>query len=179
MEIAALVLSAAALVVALVAWTRAGAAHAVGSEAHGAARRHAANTEESVGSELAVLRALLERLVGGQAVTPEMVREGQLWRDVTCDEARRLIEGGEITVIDVRTPQETASGTLPGAWRIPMDQIEEREDEIPRAGTVLVYCAGGGRSAAVCEALSQRGFGSLLNLEGGIGSWTGPLERHD
>jgi len=179
MELVALVLSVAALAVALVAWTRAGSAHVVGSEAHTAARRHAANTEQSVGSELAVLRALLERLVGGHPVTPQMVREGQLWRDVTADEARRLIEGGTVAVVDVRTPQETASGTLPGARRIPMDQIEEREDEIPRSGTVLVYCAGGGRSAAVCEALSQRGFGALLNLEGGIGAWTGPLERRD
>ena len=69
------------------------------------------------------------------------------------------------------------SARIPGARHVPMDEIERRRDEIPRDRPTLVYCAGGGRSAAVCEALSREGFDHLLNLEAGIGSWDGPLDR--
>jgi rhodanese-related sulfurtransferase len=42
---------------------------------------------------------------------------------------------------------------------------------------MLVYCAGGGRSAAACEFLSRSGFENVFNLEGGFMSWSGPTAR--
>jgi len=78
----------------------------------------------------------------------------------------------------VRTAQETALGIIPGALHIPVDELPQRAREIPKdARTKLVYCAGGGRSAAACEYLSEQGFVELYNLESGFAGWNGPREK--
>jgi rhodanese-related sulfurtransferase len=88
------------------------------------------------------------------------------------------VQSGDVRVLDVRTPAETTHGIIPGAALIPVDQLEDRWKEIPKdKKQLLVYCAGGGRSAAACEFLSQQGYDSVFNLEGGFSSWTGPTAR--
>ena len=177
MSTAAIAVAALALALALAALARARAARAIAVEAQSDARRRAANAVEALSGQVEVLRSLLARVAAGEPVSAEMVREGMLWRDVGPDEARRLVESGEVEVLDVRTPAETSAGVLPRARLVPIEEMEERWREVPRDRAVLVYCAGGGRSASVCEELARRGYERLLNLEGGIGSWTGPLER--
>lgn len=171
---------ATALFIGLVGFVRAASAQRQAAKASLAAsddRRRASNTEEALRNEIEILRSHLARVASGEAVTADMIREGLLWRDVEADEARRLIDEDALVVIDVRTPEEVAAGRLPGSRHIPMDEVEARMDEIPKDRDVLVYCAGGGRSAAICEALSERGWERLLNLDGGIGAWNGPVER--
>jgi len=61
---------------------------------------------------------------------------------------------------------------------IPVQELPERLSDLPRDGRkTLVYCAGGGRSAAACEMLTREGYANLHNLTGGIGAWGGPIER--
>lgn len=173
-------LGATALAIAVVSFVRAASAQRKAGLAELAAsdsRRRSSNAEEALRKELETLRSHLARMASGEVVTPDMIKEGLLWRDVEADEARRLIDEGALVLIDVRTPEEVAAGRLPGARHIPMDEVEARMNEIPKDRDVLVYCAGGGRSAAVCEALSERGWERLLNLDGGIGAWNGPVER--
>lgn len=178
METFALVLAALALVLAALALARAGAALRRLEQAETQERRREANSVGQVAEALERLTRQVARMAGGGAVTPEMVLEGRLWRDVSADEARTLVERGDVRVLDVRSPAETASGVLPGALRIPVEELEERLSELPRDGRMtLVYCAMGGRSAYACEFLAREGFQDLLNLEGGIGAWSGPLER--
>ena len=74
--------------------------------------------------------------------------------------------------------QETAGGIIPGAQLIPIEELEERAREVRRSEKpLLIYCAGGGRSAAACEFLSGQGQLGLQNLSGGIGSWGGAVTR--
>ncbi len=175
MEILTPILALIALLVAFLAYRRAGAHANAIEEAAASARRAAQNVASEVGAALEVQRKLLARVVGGERLTREMVLEGQLWRDVTQEEARRMVaEDRALVIVDVRTPAETRSGIVPGARLIPMDELEERAKELPKEGAaILVYCAGGGRSAAACDYLSRQGFESLNNLEGGFTSWTG------
>ena len=101
-----------------------------------------------------------------------------MWREADTREAVELVSGGKVRIVDVRTPQETASGIIPGALLIPVDQLEARAGEIARDGrTTLVYCAGGSRSAAACEFLSTQGHENLINLSGGFGAWNGPRAK--
>lgn len=123
---------------------------------------------------VAALRMLMSAQARGAALTPEMIEEGRLWRDASTQEGLELVARGDVHLLDVRTPQETAAGVLPGAQHIPLDQLEERWREVPKGKTTLVYCAAGMRSAAACEFLSQQGYSDLLNLESGYGGWTGP-----
>lgn len=79
----------------------------------------------------------------------------------------------ELTVIDVRTPAEYASGHLPGALNIPLDRIRRVLPEIRHAaerGDVLLVCASGARSANACRLLAEQGVGAAT-LTGGTGAW--------
>ncbi|MEM1453443.1 MAG: rhodanese-like domain-containing protein [Planctomycetota bacterium] len=141
------------------------------------AQRRVATLEEELRREMEVQRELLAKVAAGESLSKEMIEDGQLWRDIDGGTARELVESSGAFVLDVRTPDETASGFVKGAARIPMDEIPERRDEIPTDGRpIVVYCAAGGRSAAVCEHLSTEGVQNLHNLEGGFGAWTGATE---
>lgn len=173
MESIALVVASLALVLALVALVRGGRAiDRGGSDEASDARRRVENLREEVREELELQRRLLAKVAGGAKLTREMIEEGRTWDDVGAAAAREPLASGAWRALDVRTPQETASGMLAGALWIPIDQLEERLGELPRdEKPLLVYCAGGSRSAAACELLSRRGFEELHNLEGGIQSW--------
>lgn len=179
MSIAALVVAAAALVVAYLALSRIKSLERGIEEARADTRRQARNVAEALRREHFVLQQLLLRQVSGEPVTAEMVRDGILWRDVDADEARRMVETHEeLVIIDVRNPEETEMGHIPGAKLIPVDDIAERESEIPKTGrSILVYCAGGGRSLGVCEELAHKGYEGLHNLTGGFMAWSGKVEK--
>jgi len=140
--------------------------------------RRASNAKDELAAEVGSLRELLARSVEGEPLTREMVMEGQLWRDVDGGRALELFGDPEAHVLDVRTPSETAAGVIKGALLIPMDEIGQRRSELPADGKpILVYCAAGARSAAVCEHLSSEGFSGLHNLEGGFGTWPGETQK--
>jgi rhodanese-related sulfurtransferase len=83
-----------------------------------------------------------------------------------------------VPLIDVREPDEFASGRVPGAVNLPMSRIGERLDELPE-GEFDVICAIGGRSGRVVEALEARGY-AATNVEGGTNGWIEagfPVER--
>ena len=140
--------------------------------------RRASNAQDDLAAEVGSLRELLARSVEGEPLTREMIMEGQLWRDVDGGRALELFGDPEAHILDVRTPSETAAGVIKGALVIPMDEIGQRRGELPADGKpILVYCAAGARSAAVCEHLSTEGFSGLHNLEGGFGAWPGETQK--
>ncbi|MFB2580975.1 rhodanese-like domain-containing protein [Herbiconiux sp. P15] len=82
-------------------------------------------------------------------------------------------------VIDVREPDEFASGHAPSAVNIPLSQLAQRLDEVPTAGPVHVICQLGGRSAQATEALASRGV-DAVNVTGGTSAWVSaalPVDR--
>ncbi|MEO1288674.1 MAG: rhodanese-like domain-containing protein [Chloroflexota bacterium] len=78
--------------------------------------------------------------------------------------------GAEHLLIDVRTPQEFASGHIAGAINIPVDQIVNRLDEIPQNIAVVVYCQSGNRSGRAASILSDNNYNDIYDL-GGITRW--------
>lgn len=85
----------------------------------------------------------------------------------------RLDRGDDIQIIDVREPHEYDIARLDGSTLIPLAQVVNRMDEIDATRETVVHCKGGGRSARAIEALQNAGFkGRLLNLKGGIGTWS-------
>lgn len=70
------------------------------------------------------------------------------------------------TFIDVRSPQEYATGHLDGAINIPYDQILQRIESVEGIGKsseLLLYCQSGARSAIACSLLAQQGFTRVAN----------------
>lgn len=87
------------------------------------------------------------------------------------DQVKALIDAGAL-LIDVREPGEFAQARIPGAILIPMSELNQRYQEIPKNGEVIIYCRSGNRSGQVVNALRRRlGYTNLLNLEGGILAW--------
>lgn len=73
-------------------------------------------------------------------------------------------------LLDVRTPQEFASGHIPGAVNISLQTLESRLSELPTDRPIVVYCRSGNRSATAASILLRRGFTQLYDL-GGIITW--------
>ena len=91
-----------------------------------------------------------------------------------ADLQSRLSGGEQIVVIDVREPEEFARGKIPGSFTIPRGVLEMQVDgRLPRDTTVVLYCAGGGRSALACRSLAEMGYEKVENLEGGFQKWAG------
>ena len=92
------------------------------------------------------------------------------------------IKTGNISVIDVRTPEEFAEGHVPGAINIPYDKIGERLHEIPatKDQPVLLYCRTGKRAAMAETTLTAAGYSNLYHLKGDMQAWSDnkqPIEK--
>ncbi len=91
---------------------------------------------------------------------------------ISAFELHELLSRNEsISLIDVREPFEVEIARINGEKLIPMGDIPDRMDEIPRAGTTVLFCKSGVRSANAIAFLRSQGFDNLLNLEGGIDAW--------
>jgi phage shock protein E len=77
------------------------------------------------------------------------------------------------TILDVRTAQEVASGTLPGAVNIDFfaPDFTKQLGRLDKTKPVFVYCAVGGRSGKATQQLQQAGFKTVYNLTGGMQAW--------
>jgi rhodanese-related sulfurtransferase len=82
----------------------------------------------------------------------------------------RMHEGSAPFLLDVREPEELRGpeGVLPGVKNIPLGQISEHVDEIPRDQEVVVICRSGARSHSAIQWLQSQGYTRLRNLEGGM-----------
>ena len=91
-------------------------------------------------------------------------------------EVESLVDSG-YTIVDVRTAGEVDRGSLPGAINIPIDEIRERQAEIP-AGKILVTCQVGQRGHAATRLLREMGH-VAINLDGGYMTWSNsPVGRN-
>jgi rhodanese-related sulfurtransferase len=95
-------------------------------------------------------------------------------REIDVAELKRMQQSGEdFALIDVREPDETAQGTIPGAVTIPRGWVEYKIDTVTtdKNKKLVLYCAGGGRSALAAANLKKMGFLNALNLAGGYKAW--------
>lgn len=84
----------------------------------------------------------------------------------------------ETVRIDVRTRAEYELGSIPGFVNIPLDELREHLDELPRNRPLVVTCAVGLRGYLASRILTQHGFDDVRNLSGGYRTWlaaTAPL----
>ena len=98
-------------------------------------------------------------------------KAGEPFTRLSPNEAKKLIDRGDVQVVDVRQPGEWAVGHLKGAVLIPVDALFERIDEVAEDKDVLFYCAMGVRSALACEIGAAMGRTKVHNMEGGIEAW--------
>ncbi|MBX5484330.1 MAG: molybdopterin-synthase adenylyltransferase MoeB [Myxococcaceae bacterium] len=94
-------------------------------------------------------------------------------REVSIEEVKRLLDAqAPVKLIDVRESDEYAQGRLPGAISVPRGFLEMRiEDKARRDEKVIVYCAGGTRSAFAARTLQELGYIDVASMAGGYNRW--------
>ena len=93
--------------------------------------------------------------------------------EVDTAEAARRIEAGGVVVLDVREPDEFEQGALPGVIHIPRGHLEAQVETriVDHDAPVIVYCAGGVRSAFAAKTLAELGYRDVVSMAGGFGKW--------
>ena len=97
----------------------------------------------------------------------ENVATGKVKQFFTQD-LLELLENEEVTLLDTRTAAEYERAHIEGMRNIPVDELRERLDEIPREKPVYVMCQSGLRSYIACRILSENGY-DCYNFAGGYG----------
>lgn len=93
-------------------------------------------------------------------------------KEISAAEASILRQNNDETVfLDVREDSELAICRIDGALHIPMGQIPERYEALPRKVPLVIFCHHGMRSLHVLQYLEAKGFENAVNLNGGIHAW--------
>lgn len=93
---------------------------------------------------------------------------------VGVDEFAGALDIPGVQIIDVRTPEEFATGHITGAVNIPVQQADfaRQVSALDPDGVYAVYCRSGNRSRPAVTAMQQAGISTIYELESGIVGWT-------
>ena len=110
---------------------------------------------------------------GGQASTEEK----GAYHKIDAKEAKRMMDEGNVTVVDVRRAEEYAQKHIPGALLVPNETIaEEAAEKLPdKEAVYLVHCRTGVRSKQAAEKLIELGYQNIYDF-GGIVDWPFAVE---
>jgi len=94
-------------------------------------------------------------------------------REIDTAGAEEEIAAGDAVILDVREPDEYEQGAIPGAVHIPRGTLETSvEGRIPdKSSHLVVYCAGGTRSAFAAQTLQELGYTDVASVAGGFNKW--------
>ena len=106
---------------------------------------------------------------GGPAA-PAATGQTGLPTEVSIQDAAALRDQGAL-VLDVREPDEWASGHIPDATLIPLGELPARTGELPGDRPIVVICRSGNRSAQGRDILRAAGFAEVTSVAGGMTDW--------
>jgi rhodanese-related sulfurtransferase/DNA-binding transcriptional ArsR family regulator len=138
--------------------------------------------DPSVGELLRLVRKVAEaRLAEVEKITRDFLTENEQAEPIDERALRARVRKGEVTLLDVRPPEEFASGHIPGALSVPLPELAKQLSTLPKRREVVAYCRGPYCVLAV-EAVKQlraKGF-KAVRLEDGVLDWAAhglPVER--
>ncbi len=111
-------------------------------------------------------------LDGGFAAWQKTDKETDTVQSVAAEDFAQKFKNDDLTIIDVRKPNEFEEGHVEGAKNLPLDHISDLMAEFPKKGPLYLHCAGGYRSMIASSILKARGFDNVVNIEGGYGAMT-------
>jgi hydroxyacylglutathione hydrolase len=92
---------------------------------------------------------------------------------VDVDELERLVEAGEVDVLDVREPHERDEGYIPGSRNIPYRLVREWVDDLRDGKPVVTICSSGPRAAVAASVLAAEGIDARPVTNAGVPDWKG------
>lgn len=107
------------------------------------------------------------------ACSMQAQQHGEVVKNVDPTSFNQLISSGKGIILDVRTPEEVAGGTIPNASIINFydEDFVDKINLMNKDKEIYVYCRSGGRSAKAADLLLKNGFKNVYNLDGGITAW--------
>lgn len=129
--------------------------------------------DRTVSDLLLSLRAAAEaRLAEVERIKRDFLAERAQLEAVDEEALRRRVRAGEVTVLDVRPPEEYEAGHIPGAVSVPLPDLVERLATLPRQREIVAYCRGPYCVLAVeaVALLRKKGF-RAVRLEEGVLDW--------
>lgn len=123
-----------------------------------------------------LLAALPGTWARGQSDTKDDVVEAATPSYTDPQTLARIIDEdpSQIHLVDVRTPQEYASGHIPTALNIEYQNIGNDPPTDEKDAPIVLYCRSGARSGRALQTLENLGYTNVHNF-GGVGSWPGDL----
>lgn len=102
----------------------------------------------------------------------EKVDNAAEYKKIDAKEAKKIIDAGGVTILDVRTEPEFLEGHIPNAILLPDTDIKEKAENVlpDKNSKILVYCRTGRRSALAAKDLSKMGYVNVYDF-GGIVDW--------
>ncbi len=95
--------------------------------------------------------------------------------EITVTQAQEIINNSSVTLIDVREAAEFDAGHIENALLIPRGQLEFKVTTHPalsdKSSAIMLYCAGGHRSALAAKTLINMGYTNVLSIAGGYDAW--------
>jgi phage shock protein E len=92
---------------------------------------------------------------------------------VSPEQAQEIIDGGDVVLLDVRTPEEFAAGHLEGADNVDFYATDfgSKLDALDHTASYVVYCHSGTRSGQATALMAEKGFTAVTDVDGGIAAW--------
>ena len=88
---------------------------------------------------------------------------------VAHEEFAQAVDGGHVSVVDVREPHEFATGRIPSAVNMPMSRFDP--EELPSGRPVVLICQAGGRSLKAINQARSIGRKDVRHYAGGMSGW--------
>lgn len=97
----------------------------------------------------------------------------EAYHKITAEEAKKMMDEGGVTIVDVRRADEYAAKHIPGAILVPNESIKEEQPEaLPdKDAVLLIHCRTGIRSKDASDKLVAMGYKNVYDF-GGINDWT-------
>ncbi|MGE5345909.1 MAG: ArsR/SmtB family transcription factor [Acidithiobacillales bacterium] len=129
--------------------------------------------DEQVCRFFQALRSLAEsRLAEVEQVKRVYFEQREAMETLRADELLHRVRSGEVTLLDVRPPEEFRAGHIPGALSIPLPELKKRLADLPRSREIVAYCRGPYCVLAMeaVELLRKEGF-RAQRMEQGVADW--------
>jgi rhodanese-related sulfurtransferase len=128
-----------------------------------------------MGSGVAVLAVgLLGAWIGWKLVQRRRFLRKLRVDRISPEELRQMLEDGEeVVVVDVRSAVESEADSVPGALRIPLEDLAARQSDIPRDRDIILFCSCPNEASSARAALLLRKYGIVRvhPLHGGVDAW--------
>jgi len=93
------------------------------------------------------------------------------YKCISIDEAKELIDVGEVTLADIRDKGSFSEASIPNAVNITQESVDEFLSNAKKENPLIVYCYHGNSSKGAADYFANQGFSDVFSMDGGFEDW--------